>query len=92
MNIFLYIISVLAALVGFLLATVAKSSIHEIYSAVWFLIAAVLFGAAAIVTAVDSLKRSLCPRPIKQKFVTPGSSNPAQQKADSAKEFTMGNH
>ena len=89
MNIFLYIVSVLAGLIGFFTMAVSKSAIHEIYSAIWFLIAAVLGGSAAIVTAVDSLKGKLIPKPIIQKFTPPGGSKPATQQPGRSDGFTL---
>jgi hypothetical protein len=56
MRIFLFIVSVFAVAMGALIFSGARSAIHEIEGFVLFLIAAVLFSAAAIIDAIHKQK------------------------------------
>lgn len=94
MNIALYIFAGLAGCAGFLAMVASKSSIHEIYAAIWFLIAAVLAGSAAVVTAVDSLKSKIAvPHP--KKIIAPqqpdSSANPITRLEDDPENSKRGN-
>lgn len=62
----LFVLASLCALSALMMGVVAKTSIHEIYSAVWWLTAAVLFGAGGVVAAVDRVYeflRASAPKP-----------------------------
>lgn len=59
MRVLLFLASATAFALGVLLMAAAKGAIHEIQGSIFFLIAAVLFSAAAIVDAIVSLERRL---------------------------------
>ena len=56
MRIILFLLSVIAALYGFFILTIAKSAIHEIEAFIVLAIAAVLFAGAGIVDAITALR------------------------------------
>jgi hypothetical protein len=51
--------TLIASLIGGAFFATAKSAIHEIEAGISFLIAAVLFGSAAVVDAVNRLRNTL---------------------------------
>lgn len=59
MRILLFILAVATALMGFATEVMAKAVTHEILGGVFFIIAAVLFGSAAIVDAIVQLTERL---------------------------------
>ena len=73
MHILLFVLSLLAGLLGLLWFAVAKTSIHEIQAAVLLLISAVLLSGAAVVDAVHQLRRQV----LAQQPSTPPGRDPA---------------
>lgn len=62
MGVVLYVLGILACLYSVLVMGVAKSSIHEIQAGVGLVVAAVLFGAGAVCSAVDKLRKAVVER------------------------------
>jgi len=62
MVVLLYVLAGLACAYSVLVMGVAKSSIHEIQAGVALLMASVLFGAAAVCSAVNKLRRAVMDR------------------------------
>ena len=59
MRILLFVLAILAFLLGVGILAIAKSAIHEIQAFILFLIGAVFLSGAGIVEAVNSLGRKL---------------------------------
>ena len=59
MAVFLFVIAILSGLAGLGFIGGATSVLHEIFGAMGIVTVAILFGAAAIVSAVDDLKHQL---------------------------------
>lgn len=72
MAIFMFVISVLVFLAAAAASMAAKSSIHEIYSAVLGVISAVFWIGAAIVDAMNKNRMAILQYQIKQNYQTPG--------------------
>lgn len=62
MRLLLFFLAVVAFLAGAGILTTAKSAIHEIEAFILLLIAAVLLSGAAIVEAVNELRREIATR------------------------------
>jgi hypothetical protein len=59
MHIVLFVLSGLALLCGFGTTASAQGAIHQVYAGVFYVIAAVLLSGAAVVEAVNRLRREL---------------------------------
>lgn len=59
MRIMLFILAILAFLAGFGILASAKSAVHEIEAFVLFATAAVLFGSAGIIEAINTQTKKL---------------------------------
>ena len=59
MRIFLFIVTVIAFLIGLVTFITAKSALHEAVGAIFFLIATVSLSGAAIIEAINLLKKEI---------------------------------
>lgn len=70
MRVNMFVLAVLAFLVGFVILAGAKGAVHEIEAFVLYLIAAVLFSGAAVVDAIINLPKRLPGRLLQTSDVT----------------------
>ena len=59
MRVIMFVLAVLAFVVGFVILAGAKGAVHEIEAFVLYLIAAVLFSGAAVVDAIINLPKRM---------------------------------